>query len=80
MSDSVLSLGAALVAGWWSTFDIPVPGFGFTFKQMYLGIAVCMISVIAFRVILGLGNGSTSYRSGTSRKPKISKERSKDEK
>ena len=74
MFDTTVSLGKALVDGIWSLFGIYVPGFSFTFGQMYLGI------LLVVRMIFGFGgSGGISSRTSSTSKPRISKERRNDE-
>lgn len=81
MLENTLSLGQALFSGWWNMLSVNVPGFTFTFREMYLGIMICSLSLVVLKIFFGLGGrgGGASYRSGSSRNPKISKEREKDE-
>lgn len=73
-------LGKAWLSGVWKLFDIYVPGFAFTFGQMYIGIALCSISVLVAKLFFGMGTGGgSSYRSGSTDNPKISKERRNDQ-
>lgn len=39
----------------WDIFGIDVPGFGITFKQLYLGILVVTVSIAILYKVLGLG-------------------------
>ncbi|WP_295581775.1 hypothetical protein [uncultured Oscillibacter sp.] len=80
MLESTASLGQAVIAGVWDLFSTPVPGFTFTFRQMWLGFAVCSLSLLLLKYLLGGGGSSgSSTRSGSSRNPKISKSRKDDE-
>lgn len=64
----------------WSLFDIQVPGLTFSFGSMYLGLAVISISVYILRSVFGGGHDrSESYRSGGSRRPKVSDARRRDQ-
>ena len=40
MTESVLGLGQALISGVWSLFGITVPGFTFSFGEMWLGVTI----------------------------------------
>ena len=44
MSDITESLGKTFMEGIWSIFAIPVPGFNFTFAQMWLGVLLASVS------------------------------------
>ena len=80
MLESTASLGQALISGVWNLFSIPVPGFNFTFRQMWLGFAICVLSLYVCKRLLGAGSsGGTSSRTGSTRNPKISKARKDDE-
>ncbi len=80
MFDTTVSLGKALVDGIWSLFGIYVPGFSFTFGQMYLGILLASVSILVVRMIFGFGgSGGISSRTSSTSKPRISKERRNDE-
>ena len=81
MNDSTAALGKTFLAGLWSLFGIYVPGFSFTFGQMWLGVLLCSISILVIRMIFGFGGGSRgdSPRTSSTNNPKISKERRHDE-
>lgn len=80
MFDITIELGKALIGGIWSLFDIYVPGFSFTFGQMWLGVLLASISVLVVRLIFGFGgSGGVSSRTSSTSRPKISKERRRDE-
>lgn len=80
MFESTAELGKTIINGAWGLFGIYVPGFSFTFGQMYLGIAICSISLLVIKLLFGIGgsNGENT-RSGSTNSPKISKERRNDE-
>lgn len=64
----------------WSLFDIQVPGLTFSYGSMYLGLAVISISIYILRAIFGGGHGrGESYRAGSSRRPKVSEARRRDQ-
>ena len=60
MLESTASLGQAVIAGVWDLFSTPVPGFTFTFRQMWLGFAVCSLSLLLLKYLLGGGGSSGS--------------------
>lgn len=65
----------------WALFSVPVPGFNFTFGQMLLSLSVINLSIVFMHIVFGFGSGKgTSYRTGSAKNPKISKERENDEK
>ena len=55
MFETTASLGKALMDGLWSLFGIYVPGFSFTFGQMWLGVTLASISILVVRLIFGFG-------------------------
>lgn len=82
MFDTTVELGKALVEGIWSIFGLYVPGFSFTFGQMWLGVLLCSVSIVVVRLIFGFGgsgSGGVSSRTSSTSSPKISKERRHDE-
>lgn len=82
MFDATASLGKALMDGIWSLFGIYVPGFSFTFGQMWLGVLLCSVSILVIRIIFGFGgsgSGGVSSRTSSTNNPRISKERRRDE-
>ena len=80
MFETTAQLGKALIDGIWGLFGIYVPGFSFTFGQMWLGVALASISILDVRLIFGIGgSGGDSPRTGSTNNPKISKERRNDE-
>jgi hypothetical protein len=80
MLKSTAALGQALFAGIWKLFDIQFPGFNFTFRQFWIAVALCGLSIRVIRVIFSFGGSSgESPRSSSTRSPKISKERRHDE-
>ena len=82
MLETTAELGKALISGIWSMFGIYVPGFTFTFGQMWLGVLLCSISIQVIRMIFGVGgsgSGGMSSRTSSTSNPKISKERRHDE-
>lgn len=82
MFDTTVSLGKALIDGIWALFGIYVPGFSFTFGQMWLGVLLASLSILVVRMIFGFGgsgSGGVSSRTSSTNKPRISKERRNDE-
>ena len=81
MFDTTATLGQTLMSGIWSMFGIYVPGFSFTFGQMWLGVLLCSVSILVVRMIFGFGGGSRgeSPRTGSTNNPRISKERRHDQ-
>ena len=82
MLDTTVELGKTLIDGIWSLFGLSVPGFDFTFGQMWLGVLLCSVSIIVVRMIFGFGGsgpGGVSPRTSSTDKPRISKERRHDE-
>lgn len=82
MFDTTASLGKALLEGIWSIFGLYVPGFSFTFGQMWLGVLLCSISILVVRLIFGFGGSGSrgdSPRTSSTSRPRISKERRRDE-
>ena len=80
MFESTASLGKAIMDSVWGLFNIYVPGFSFTIGQMYLGVALCSISLLVIKLLFGIGgSGGQSPRTGSTNNPKISKERRNDE-
>lgn len=80
MLESTAALGQALFTGIWNLFDIQFPGFNFTFRQFWIAVALCGLSIRVIRFIFSFGgSGGESPRSRSTRNPKISKERRHDE-
>lgn len=82
MFDTAVSLGKAFMDGIWSLFGLCVPGFSFTFGQMWLGVLLCSVSIAVVRMAFGFGasgSGGVSSRTSSTDNPKISKERRHDE-
>ena len=82
MQETTAQLGKALIDGIWSLFGIDVPGFSFTFGQMWVGVFLASVSILVIRMIFGFGGSGSSgvaSRTGSTNNPKISKERRHDE-
>ncbi|MCI5616136.1 MAG: hypothetical protein MR431_07730 [Clostridia bacterium] len=75
MLDDTATLGQNFLSNIWRFFGITVPGFSFTLGQMWLGIALCVISIYLARMLFGMGGGVSSRTSN----PKISPARKDDE-
>lgn len=58
MFEETASLGKALMDGLWALFGIYVPGFSFTFGQLWLDVLLASISILVVRLIFGFGGGS----------------------
>ena len=81
MFEETTSLGKALMDGLWALFGIYVPGFSFTFGQLWLGVLLASVSILVVRLIFGFGGGSRGEppRTSSTNHPRISKERRNDE-
>lgn len=81
MPDATAALGKTFLSGIWALFGIYVPGFSFTFGQMWLGVLLASLSILVVRMIFGFGGGPSgeSSRTSSTNNPKISKERRHDE-
>ena len=82
MFDTTAQLGKALISGIWSLFGIYVPGFSFTFGQLWVGVFLASVSILVIRMIFGFGGSGSrgdSPRTSSTNNPKISKERRHDE-
>lgn len=81
MFDTTAALGKALMDGIWSLFAIYVPGFSFTFGQLWLGVLLASISVLVVRMLFGFGGSQRgdSPRTSSTNNPRIFKERRHDE-
>ncbi len=73
MSDATAALGKALMSGIWSLFAISVPGFSFTFGQLWLGVLLASVSVLVVRMLFGFGGGQRgdSPRTSSTNSPRI---------
>ena len=80
MLETTAQLGKALISGIWSLFGIQVPGFDFSFGQLWVGVFLASVSILVIRMIFGFGgSGGVSSRTSSTNHPKISKERRHDE-
>ena len=60
MLETTAALGQAILSGVWSLFGVYVPGFDFTFGQMWLAVALASISILVIKFIFGFSGGSRS--------------------
>lgn len=81
MLETTASLGQTFMTGLWDLFGVIVPGFDFTFGQMWLGVFLASLSILVVKFIFGFGGGSRgdSPRTSSTNYPKIPKERRHDE-
>lgn len=80
MLETTAQLGKSIFDGVWALFGITVPGFDFTFGQMYVGIIFAGLSILVVKFLFGFGgSGGSRYRSGSTRNPRISPDRINDE-
>lgn len=80
MLETTAALGKTLFDSVWSLFSVTVPGFDFTFAQLWIGVLLCSVSILVVRMIFGFGgSGGENTRTGSTNHPKISKERKDDE-
>ena len=49
MLETTAALGQAILSGVWSLFGVYVPGFDFTFGQMWLAVALASISILVIK-------------------------------
>ncbi len=75
----ILDILKSLFSSIWSIFTgVMVPGLGISFGVFFLAAAAIKLSILILHAAVGIGGG-TSYRSGSSRNPKISENRRGDE-
>lgn len=79
MFETTAQLGSTLFDYIWGLFGIYVPGFCFTFGQMWIGIAVCSLSLLVLKLFFNIGGRGVSSRTGSTNKAKISDNRKGDE-
>lgn len=82
MFAATAELGQALMSGIWSLFGLYVPGFSFTFGQMWLGVLLASVSILVIRMLFGFGGSASSgvsSRTSSTNHPRISKERRRDQ-
>ncbi len=76
----ILDILKSLFASIWSLFTgVLVPGLGVSFGVFFLAVAGIKLSLLILKAALGIGDGGTSYRSGSARNPKISENRRGDQ-
>ena len=63
----------SLISFWWSLLDTPVPGMAFTYKDMFLGLAVVNVGIVLLRAAFSVDQ--YSHRSGRGGKAKVSSSR-----
>ena len=74
-----LDIVASIFTAVWGLFTgVDVPGLGVSFGTFFLAIVLIRISISIIQHVFGIGGSGTSYRSGSTRNPKISKERQGD--
>lgn len=71
-------LGSVLSAVWGLFNGVTVPGLGFSFGTLFLGVLLIKIAISIIQHGLGFGGSGTGYRSGSTKNPKISNERKGD--
>lgn len=75
---AALDILSSVFTGVWGLFaGVTVPGLGFSFADLLLGVIVIKISLALLRHVFGFGGG-TGYRSGSAKNPKISNDRKDD--
>lgn len=77
---AILDILKSLFGSVWSLFTgVLVPGLGVSFGVLFVAVIAIKLSLLILRSALCIGDGGTSYRSGSSRNPKISENRRGDE-
>ena len=82
MADTTAALGKTFLSAVWRLFGLYVPGFSFTFGQMWVGFFLASVSILVIKLIFGFGRGSCpgdTPRTSSTTHAKISKERRNDE-
>lgn len=82
MADTTAALGKTFLSAVWRLFGLYVPGFSFTFGQMWVGFFLASVSILVIKLIFGFGCGSCpgdTPRTSSTSSAKISKERRNDE-
>lgn len=74
----ILDILNSLFPAIWALFGLEYPGLGVSFGTVLIALIIIRISISLIHGGLGIGGNGTSYRSGSSRNPKISKERKDD--
>jgi len=78
MTDAMAAIVQMLISGIWAYFSITVPGFTFTYGQALIGFIIINLGFVLLG-LFGFRRSGSGYRSGSTSKPKISKERKDDE-
>ncbi len=79
MEEATLELGKTFLSGVWGLFGVTVPGFNFTFGQMWLGVFLCSLSLLVIKLLFGFGGSGDTPRTSSTNNPKISDKRKGDE-
>ena len=79
VTESLAALGTFLGSVWDMLSGVTVPGLGVSFAALFLAIMIANVVLAVCSVALGVGRGSTGYRSGRGRKSRISENRQGDE-
>lgn len=75
---AALDIISSVFSSVWGIFTgLDVPGLNVSFGALFLAVVLIRISISIIRLVFGFGGG-TGYRSGSSRNPKIAKERQGD--
>lgn len=76
---AILDILASLFTSVWGLFTgTMIPGLNASCASLLLAIIAIKLSISLVRHAFGFGGGGTGYRSGSSKNPKISKERKDD--
>lgn len=70
-------LSSIFTSAWGIFAGVAVPGLGFSFADLFLGVVMIRLSLALLRFIFGFG-GDTGYRSSSAKNPKISDDRKDD--
>lgn len=79
MTTDVISFIQMLFTQTWNLFSITCPGTVWTFGNIALALLVMSVSLKVLHTMTNMKSGNVNYRSRSSSKPKISKEREHDE-
>lgn len=74
----ILDILGSIFPAVWAIFGLEYPGLGVSFGTLLIAVIIIRISISLIHDGLGVGGNGTSYRSGSARNPKISKERKDD--
>lgn len=64
----------------WQMFSIEIPVFGFSYQELFIGTMVADVGIAVLILLFGVGKDKESYRSSSTKNPRISKERRNDTK